>query len=249
VEVAPLADPVLGYLGTVLVLHARTRAAAGVAGALVPALAEALRAPMTSILGYSELLNRMSSLTEDQVQRFLQRIDANLGRMHVMLGNLLTVMALLDADTPDSAEPVDVEAALRGAVGRAQAQFGEKGLVVSVAVDGPLPSASANPSAVTQIMDNLLAQAALRSPQGGDVTVEAAARDDGAGQRAVIISVRDRGSPLPGAGVVEIDEGPSRQVALTVVRLLAERQGGRAWAENDARGARFHVRLPVRRAA
>lgn len=251
VEVAPLTDPVVGYLGTVLVLHNRSTAVDGVTGALVPALAEALRAPMTSILGYSELLNRMTSLSEDQVQRFLQRIDANLSRMQVMLGNLLTVMSLLDSDVPRAMEPVDVEAAVRGAVDRALPQFGEKGLVVNVALDSPLPTASADPRAFTQIMDNLLAQAALRSPQGGDVTVEAAARDDGAGQRAVVISVRDRGNPLAGAGsgMVEIDEGASRQVALTVVRLLAERQGGRAWAESDARGARFHVRLPVRRAA
>jgi signal transduction histidine kinase len=251
VEVAPLMDPVVGYLGTVLVLHNRSTAVDGVTGALVPALAEALRAPMTSILGYSELLNRMTSLSEDQVQRFLQRIDANLSRMQVMLGNLLTVMSLLESDTPRAMEAVDVEAAVRGAVDRALPQFGEKGLVVNVAVDSPLPTASADPRAFTQIMDNLLAQAALRSPQGGDVTVEAAARDDGAGQRAVVISVRDRGNPLAGAGsgMVEIDEGASRQVALTVVRLLAERQGGRAWAESDARGARFHVRLPVRRAA
>jgi signal transduction histidine kinase len=220
---------------------------------MVAALTEALRAPMTSILGYSELLGRMSTLSEDQIQRYLRRIDANLGRMRVMLDNLLAALELArTAERPTAhPEPVDIEAAVRSAIGRSQPQFGEKAVTVSLAVNGPLPQASADRQALDQIMDNLLAQAAHRSPQGGDVVVAANIRDDGAGQRAVVITVHDRGNPLAegSTGVLEIDDGPRRPMALTVVRWLAERQGGRAWAESDAQGARFHVRLPVRRAA
>jgi signal transduction histidine kinase len=253
VEIEPLRDPVAGYLGAVAILNPQSPGADGIPNELVPALAEALRAPMTSILGYSELLSRMSTLSDDQVQRYLQRVDANLGRMRVMLDNLVAVMEFArTTDRPTAQpEPVDVEAAVRSAVARAQPQFGEKAVAVGIAVNGPLPQASADPQALSQIMDNLLAQAAHRSPQGGDVTVEASVRDDGAGLRAVVVSVQDRGSQLAegSPGVLEIDEGPQPQVALTVVRWLAERQGGRAWAESDAQGARFHVRLPVRRAA
>jgi signal transduction histidine kinase len=250
-ELDPLWDPVAGYLGSVVLLRPRNPDAAGQVEALVPALADALRAPMTSILGYSELLSRMSGLSEDQVSRYLQRIDANLARMQTMLGNLLTVIEMGGDATADASEAVDVEATVRTAVDRARPQFGEKALDVNVAVDGPLPQASANPRDLTQILDNLLAHAALRSPQGGDVTVAAAVREDAGGQRAIVISVRDRGAQLVSgaSGVVEIDEGQTRPVSLTIVRLLAERQGGRAWAESDSHGAQFHVRLPVPRAA
>lgn len=251
VVLEPLRDPVLGYLGAVLVLHTPSVDSAGPASRLVPDLAGSLRAPMTSILGYSELLGRMGSLSEDQIQRYLQRIDANLSRMQVMLGNLLTVVNLAaDADAPALApEPIDLEAAAHAALERARPQLDEKGLVATVVVDGPLPPASAHPQAVTQILDNLVANAALRSPQGGDITLQIEVRDSDDGQRAVVLTVSDRGSPLAASpvGVLEIDETPQREVALSVVRLLAERLGGRAWAESDTRGARLHLRLPARR--
>jgi two-component sensor histidine kinase len=70
--------------------------------------------------------------------------------------------------------------------------------------------------------------------------------------RAVVISVHDRGTQPSGTtlGVMEIDDtADPPPVGLTIVRLLAEQQGGKAWAESDPHGARFHVRLPVRRAA
>ena len=136
------------------------------------------------------------------------------------------------------------------AVGRAQAQLDEKGLAVRLALGEPLPAASAEPAAVGQIMDNLLANAALRSPQGGGITVEADVRADTAGAHAVVISVHDHGNQItPGTGVLEIDGAASTPVSLKVVRLLSARQGGRAWAESGPVGARFVVRLPVRRAA
>jgi signal transduction histidine kinase len=217
----------------------------------LPALAAALKAPMTSILGYSDLLARGGGLTDDQVERFLQRIDANLARMQVMLSNLMTVLALDGERMALSPEAVDVEQAVQAGVGRAQAQFQEKALVVNFALDAPLPPVSADPGALAQIIDNLLVNAAQRSPQGGDVTVSVATREDLGGRHGMVIAVHDRGAQLSGAGqgVIEIDAGGSESVGLTITRLLAEQQGGRAWAESDPLGTRFHVRLPLRRAA
>ncbi len=248
VTLEPLRDPVLGYLGAVLVLQAPATDTPDAASALIPELAGSLRAPMTSILGYSELLGRLGGLSEGQVQRYLQRIDANLSRMHVMLGNLLAVVDLSAEPLPLTPEPVDIESAVRAALDRARPQLDEKSLVANVTANGPLPMASADPQAVNLILDNLVAHAALRSPQGGDIAVSSTVREDG-GQRAIVITVSDRGSPLAAGtvGVLEIDDSPQRDVALTVVRLLAVHLGGRAWAESDNSGARFHVRLPVRR--
>ena len=251
VELEPLFAPALGYLGAVAVLHPATVEAAGVYRALVPPLADALRAPMTSILGYSDLIAHGSGLNEDLVGRYVHRIDANLSRMQIMLGNLLMVLHIDNERTPLPAEPVDVERAVHDALDQAQPQFEEKAISVNLAIDGPLPNASANPLALAQIIDNLLVNAAHRSPQGGDVMVSASFQEAG-GQRAVLISVYDRGTQPSGStlGVVAIDEtADPPPVGLTMVRLLAEQQGGKAWAESDPSGARFHVRLPVRRAA
>jgi hypothetical protein len=246
-QVEPLSDPEAGYLGTAIILTPPAVEVGGLSGSLVPALADALRSPLTSILGYSELLGGMRGLTEDQVQRYLQRIDANLSRLRVMLGNLLAVLEVFEATTLPAPEAVDVPALVRDAVGRAGPQLAEKALAVEVRLDEPLPPASAMAGSLPLILDNLLVQAISRSPQGGDVTVGAALREELGGRRAIVLTIQDHGSPLATgpSGTLEIDEGGARPVALTVVRLLAERLGGRAWAESDAGGARFLVRLPV----
>jgi signal transduction histidine kinase len=203
---------------------------------------------MSSILGYSDLLTSGSGVPEEQLGRFLHRIDANLARMQVMLGNLLTVIEIDDEDI--RSEPVDVQQVVETAVGRARAQFEEKGLGVRCDLAEQLPPALAEPEALQQIVDNLLVNAAIRSPQGGDVTVGAEIRAAGDAE-SIVISVHDRGVSVTGAGsgAVEIDGSDSAPVALRIVRLLAARQGGGAWVESDRHGARFYVRLPVREAA
>jgi signal transduction histidine kinase len=183
------------------------------------------------------------------VQRYLHRIDANLARMHTMLGNLTAVLAILDGAGPEPPEAVDLAVAIREALARAQAQLVEKGLVARSELDSPLPLASAHAPAVALLLDNLLSHAAGRSPQGGDITVRAERRSEAGGQEALVVAVHDRGQPLGGlaAGVDDIDATGQRPVALTVVRLLAERLGGRAWVEAAGQGAGFFIRLPVRR--
>jgi len=218
---------------------------------LAPALTDALRAPMTSILGYSDLLASGAALSEDQLARYLQRIDANLARMQVMLGNLLTVIELDDIHATTSPDAIDVARAVETALGRARAQISEKSLGVNLDVAGPLPPASADRRALDQIIDNLLVNATLRSPQGGDIHVGVQLREETGGARAIVLSVHDRGQQLRGlpGTVLEIDEGDHDPISLKLVRILANRQGGRAWAEADPHGARFHVRLPIRKAA
>jgi|GEM_PF-6087676 signal transduction histidine kinase len=245
IELEPLTDPVEGYIGALATVHPCVSSDALSAEDLVPALADAIRAPMTSILGYSDLLTCGPGVPEEQLGRFLHRIDANLARMQVMLENLLAVLEMEQA--PMVPEAVDVPRTIERAVSRARAQFEEKALDVNYDAAGELPPASAEPEAVRQIIDNLLMNAATRSPQGGDVMVDAQMREAD-GTRAIVVSVHDRGSQLTdaGSGVVEIDETSSAPVALRIVRVLAARQGGRAWAQSDKHGARFFVRLPVR---
>ncbi len=222
------------------------------ADVLLPDLTEALKAPMTSILGYSDLLARGSGLREEQVNRYLQRIDANLMRMRVMLDNLLTVLA--QPEHPDrSARGVDVSRVIRDAVDRTLPQFNEKGLAVHVAIDDLLPPMFAHPDSVTRIIDNLLVNATQRSPQGGDVRVSAALKSAPGDEDTVMISVTDHGRrlpALPGADAADAaDVDASTRVALRIVKFLAEHHGGSAWAESLPAGTGFHVTLPFRRTA
>ncbi|RIL08880.1 hypothetical protein DCC79_12655 [bacterium] len=233
-------------------LYAAVRAADRAKSEFVGVVAHDLKVPMTSILGYSDLLARGSGLREEQVNRYLQRIDANLMRMRVMLDNLLTVLA--QPEHPDrSARGVDVSRVIRDAVDRTLPQFNEKGLAVHVAIDDLLPPMFAHPDSVTRIIDNLLVNATQRSPQGGDVRVSAALKSAPGDEDTVMISVTDHGRrlpALPGADAADAaDVDASTRVALRIVKFLAEHHGGSAWAESLPAGTGFHVTLPFRRTA
>jgi signal transduction histidine kinase len=246
IELEPLYDERHGYLGAVGVIRSRSQSAVADTTVMV-ALAEALRSPMTCILGYSDLLANGQGLSQEQLDRYLQRIDANLARMSISLENLVTVLEM--TDEPDMApESVDVATALAAARDRCRSQFDEKSLVLELGAMEELPPVSADPAALGQILDNLLANAAQRSPQGGDVTATAEVREDVSGGRAVVIALADRGQAFTGVrGIIELDEASGANVSLTVVRMLAERQGGKAWAEAAEGRTRFLARLPVRR--
>jgi signal transduction histidine kinase len=249
VELEPLHDPTFGYLGVVAVIRNKAQESGAIETEVMLALADALKSPMTSILGYSDLLARGSGLSQDQLDRYLQRIDANLARMQVNLENFLTVLDLNARRLTIQPAAVDVAKVLQAAADRARPQLAEKALVAHVHTPDSLLRASADPDAIEQILDNLLAHAAQRSPQGADVTLTAESREERGNGSAVVLVVADRGQPLAGAadGVAELDDLGAPHVGLSVVKLLAEHLGGRAWAESGAQGVRFLVRLPARR--
>ncbi len=176
--------------------------------------------------------------------------------MKVLLGNLQT-MVQIEIGGPNVASiaapaRVDVGAEMEKAVEDAQPHLAEKAIRVDLNLATALPDASAEPEALRRILDNLLVNAAHRSPQGGDVRITAEVRAVG-DTRALVISVLDRGNQPNGAeeGVLEMDHGRAGAAAsLKVVRVLAERQGGRAWIENPPEwSGGYHVRLPLRLAA
>jgi signal transduction histidine kinase len=245
VELEPLMDERLGYLGCVAVVRPRIAGDLGVEGDMMLALAEALRSPITCILGYSNLLSVGQGLSQEQLDRYLQRIDSNLARMQVQLTNLVTVLEIGGDRLQLGSSALDPSTALSAAADRASVQMAEKALVLSVEAESGLPQVAADPEALTQILDNLIANAAVRSPQGGDIVATAALRED-RGARAIVFTVTDRGQALGGGrGTLELTDTAVTGVGATVVRLLAERQGGGAWAESGQAGTSFLVRLPI----
>ncbi|MCB0218036.1 MAG: PAS domain-containing sensor histidine kinase [Chloroflexi bacterium] len=229
-----------------VVIRPRDPVGRSLAGDLVPDLGEALRAPVNSILGYSQLLRSGSTLAEAQVQRYLERIDANLARMQVMLGNVSTV---LQAEHPGSrsSSALDLTALVRQAVERAQPQLDQKGLRAEQTVDPRLASVEGQPEVVAQILDNLLLHAARRSPHGADLRIEIVALPGQPGPRARL-TVQDRG-PTPG----EVGRGQPVEIAvedahfaleLRMVALLTRLNGGRVRVERHPLGSLVSVDLP-----
>jgi two-component system sensor histidine kinase MprB len=114
-----------------------------------------------------------------------------------------------------------------------------------------VPSVSADPDAVVQIVTNLLNNAAKYSPPGTPIDVELGRAD---GKAEVI--VRDRGIGFEPALTDAIFDGyrtpeasrmaDGQGIGLRVSRRLAQQAGGRLWAASaPGRETSFHLELPL----
>ncbi|HYO16224.1 MAG TPA: ATP-binding protein [Thermoanaerobaculia bacterium] len=114
----------------------------------------------------------------------------------------------------------------------------------------PLPVIEADPPLVTQVFQNLLANA-LKFRGEEPPRIQVSARRNG---REWVFSVRDDGLGLDPAEAETIfsmftrlhPEIPGSGIGLALCRRIVERHGGRIWAESEpGRGATFSFTLPA----
>ena len=126
-------------------------------------------------------------------------------------------------------------------------------------VDLAVPEAVVgDPARLRQVLINLVSNAVKFTP-AGDVFVVAEAQDKGDGQVELHFAVKDEGPGIPAdqlerllAAPNEPDDAwtPRRGMGLSICRTLAERMGGRLWADaREGRGSTFHFTAHGRRGA
>ncbi len=245
-DIRPLVRRDGEMVGALLLLSQRLAEERPSLSPVVSRLVEAMRTPLANLAGYSQLLGRAAGSGSERDGRLLERLDANLDRLRLGLNNLLAILAG-PADGASAATPVDLSRALAEAAERAESEYREKGLVLNVAASDDLPNVAVPREIVAALLDNLLANAAQRSPHGAEVSAQLIAPEEAPGKPSVILVVRDAGPSLPASerGAVNLDHGPGDTTGLLVARLLAEGHGCRAWIESDPPHTRYCVRFPV----
>lgn len=212
----------------------------------VAVAAHDLRGPLTSIMGFTELiLKRWAGITEDQKLEFLGTIGSQGRRLGRLVDDLLTISQI-----EAGAMEVDAETlALATELERTVADLGEVAAHVRVNVPGDL-YVVADPDHLNRILTNYIGNAG----KYGAPPIEAEAGCDGAW---VDIRVRDQGEGVPEEFVARLfgkfarastestKTQPGTGLGLSIVRGLARANGGDAWYEpNQPRGSCFGVRLP-----
>jgi signal transduction histidine kinase len=247
------------YVGTMLVIQDqhlvddRTRAR----DEFLASLAQELRTPMTSILGYTDLLMNESVGALEGIQRkFLQRVQANIERMEAMLNDLIGVTAIDSGNLIIELEPVDVTRAIESALRKAQFRLEERELNTEIEIDD-LPLLYADPEHVQQIIDNLVTNACTASITGTTIHITAQQEDTQTGRSHLHLSVSDTGGGIASQDQVRVFERFYRAdnaliaglgetgVGLSIVKALVEAHRGHVWIETQmGEGTTFHVTLP-----
>ena len=153
-----------------------------------------MRSPLTSILGYAELLRK--NLSTDQDRADLDRISSEARRMNGYFSDLL-LLAKMEADRlVVHRSDVDINLLVQRALEHHRIMAQAKGLVLKTDLAAVLPSLSADANLLGKVMDNLMGNAIKYSDDQGQVTVRTRFLEQ-EGMRGVEIRVEDLGPGIP----------------------------------------------------
>jgi signal transduction histidine kinase len=234
---------------------------------LILGMVQELRTPLTSIIGYIDLLLDESAGFLGKMQRdFLQRVSANISRLTLSLDELTRIASMDTSHFSLTPGPLDVISVIEDAISESTPQFREKSLTVLLNLDDSVPEIRADRDAVTQIIKQLLNNAYLASLVNSQIIVTAHRQDVKLSNNerfavptnSLLISVEDRGGGISQEDIARVfarkykADNPLVQglgdtgVGLSIARTLAEAHGGALWLETRSGiGSIFYLALPV----
>jgi signal transduction histidine kinase len=230
----------------------------------VGAVGHDLRAPLTSVLGYAQLMGADDSLSEVQ-HGYVDVIERNGRRLLRLIDELLLSVQLSAGELGITRRDVDLAEVSRACCDELGPTARAAG--VSLTVTAPEPVlVSGDPDLLAQVITSLLDGAIRRTPRGGAVTVRVGLRDDvRAGARAaapqeVSVEVSDTGAGLEPAELGRLTEGLYRArgaggsgirgiaLGLPVVQAAVDALGGTMDFDRvHGAGTRVRVTLPAGR--
>jgi signal transduction histidine kinase len=130
---------------------------------LVATVAHELRSPLTGVKGFvATLLAKWDKLNDDQKKMMLETVNVDADRLTRLIAELLDVARIDTGRLSLHPRPVDFCAAVERVVASVRAGTGRE---VAFVVDGDLPSVTADPDKLAQVVTNLVDNA-LRHGEG-----------------------------------------------------------------------------------
>ncbi|MFZ6026585.1 MAG: ATP-binding protein [Chloroflexota bacterium] len=209
-----------------------------------------LRSPLTAILGYIELIDRVGPLNDTQ-REFVRRVQFSVSNITALINDLLD-LGRIEAGFDARKEIVPLAAIINYAVEGLRNRAVERQQTLHTEIPDNLPSVYANPVRLRQLVANLLGNAIKYTPNEGTISLVAEAEG---GQ--VIIRVADNGPGIPPADQPYIfdkfyrasnvpGDTPGTGLGLAIVKSIVENHQGRIWVESNlGQGTVFTVVMPV----
>ncbi len=226
---------------------------------LIASIAQELRQPLSSILGYTDLLLGESVGILGALQRkFLERVRSSSERMNKLIDDLIRIAELDRSGYNVMRKPVDLSAVFDDAIGQLRSQLQEKRITLRVDLPRQMPQLNTDRDALQQILYHLLQNADAATPAEGSITLRAVVEEQPELGEYVLIQVSDTGGGIPDEDLPRVfsrvyrAKNPVIQgvgdsgVGLSISETLSLALGGRIWVESEAgTGATFSVLLPL----
>jgi signal transduction histidine kinase len=197
-----------------------------------------LKTPLTVIGGFAETLAD-DDLSVPQRRRFAETIQVHARRMQRIVDDLLDLSRIESGGWLPNPTAVDLATVANEVIATIRDSAAQKRIVITVAPDPGARAVYADPTAIRQILSNLIENAVRYTPEGGNITVVSFPERDG-----VSIGVRDSGVGIAPDQLPRIFErfyrvDPARSrdaggtgLGLSIVRHLVDAHGGRVRAES-----------------
>lgn len=219
---------------------------------LLADVAHELRTPLSVLQGnLRAILDEVYPLEQAEIARLYEHTRF-LGRMV----NDLHVLAQAEArQLPLDLEEIDLAEVIAGAVDAFRPSADTKGVTLRRELPAGLPPIGVDKARITQVLQNLLANALRHTPAGGTITVQAEVAED-----TIRLAVSDTGEGIPSEHLPHVfdrfyrtDAGRSRDrggagLGLAISRAVVEAHGGQISVASAGPGAgtTFTVSLPLR---
>jgi signal transduction histidine kinase len=210
-----------------------------------------LRNPLTSIKGYSQLIQNVGPLNENQVD-FAKRIQHGAEHMAELVENMLS-LAKMDLGAEQRREILDVNSVMVKLADEFKPQAESKQQMLSLVQTGADLKVRCEPLKIHQALRNLIGNAIKYTPNGGLVTL--AVEHD---EEQVKIKVRDTGYGIPASDLPHIferfyrvrnnghDDIEGNGLGLAIVKSVATQHGGDVTVESEpGKGSCFMVSFPL----
>ncbi|HJS28759.1 MAG TPA: ATP-binding protein [Anaerolineales bacterium] len=209
-----------------------------------------LRSPLTAVLGYVGLIERVGPVNEQQLE-FIHQAQAGVGTIRHMLDKLLELQRI-EAGLDLVEENVLAQALLAQSADAFDFQISRRQQTLTLDLPQTPVVLQGNPIRLRQVFDNLIDNASKYTRPGGNIRLSARAEKD-----VFIVQVSDNGygileDEMPHIfeqfyrGSNALDQTSGAGLGLSIVRSVLDTYQGRIWVEsNPGHGTTFTVALPA----
>lgn len=207
-----------------------------------------LRTPLTSIIGFAEMLDQGYFGTLNDRQRdYVRSILTSSNRLMVLINDMLDLAVIETGALVLDIAQVAVEPMVSSVVQMVEEQARARTLHLTQAVDASAGVIEGDERRLKQVLYNLLSNAIRFTPPGGGVAVRASGNANG-----ITLEVADTGTSGAGAGISDFDpfrrgaEGDGEAgvgLGLSLVRRFVAMHGGTVELLADEQGTRVVVHL------
>lgn len=217
---------------------------------LIMYLAHDLKTPLSSVIGYLQLLRDEPTLPEEARTRYLATTLRKAERLDALTNEFFEITRFNLSEIPLAPQRMDLSLLLEQLVFEAQPQLAEKNLTAALHTPEQLPL-RADPAGLSRVFDNLLRNAILYSWPDTEIDITATADDERA-----TICFTNQGDTIPPEKLARLFEqffrlDASRATSggaglgLAIARAITRQHGGDITAESANDRVTFTVTLPT----